>query len=103
MSTYYPVGTIVKLSIDKDCFFMISGYLPRQDNQKVRDYFGVPFPLGLTKANQYILFDKNCITDVIHTGYCDEECQIVMKGFEQLLDNINNFISDVNKKREEDR
>lgn len=94
MSVYYPIGTIVKLSIDKDMLFMISGYLTRQGEGHIYDYFAVPFPLGLVKDNQYISFNRHCITEVIHKGYCDDECQNVLDGFDQLVDNIKESISD---------
>ena len=88
MSTYYPVGTIVKLTIDSDMLFMISGYLVRQGDGKIFDYFAVPFPLGLTKENQYISFNRDCITEVIQKGYCDDVCEEVLRGFDQLVENI---------------
>lgn len=94
MSSYYPIGTIVRLTIDDKRLFMIAGYFPKQGNEKTRDYFGVPFPFGLTKENQYILFDSKCITEVVHTGYCDEECQSVLDGFEEFVENINKLASE---------
>lgn len=88
MSIYYPVGTIVKLTLDKDMLFMIAGYLTRQGDGDIHDYFAVPFPLGLSKANQYVSFNRNCITEVVHMGYCDEDCQNVLDGFDDLMKNI---------------
>ena len=88
MSIYYPVGTIVKLTLDKDMLFMIAGYLTRQGDGDIHDYFAVPFPLGLSKANQYVSFNRNCITEVVHMGYCDEDCQNVLNGFDDLMKNI---------------
>ena len=93
MSIYYPIGTVVKLSIDSDMLFMISGYLTRQGNGDIYDYFAVPFPLGLAKENQYISFYRGCITDFVHIGYCDEECSNVLNGFDELVDNIRTSIN----------
>lgn len=94
MSSYYPIGTIVRLTIDEQRLFMIAGYLPRQGDGETRDYFGVPFPLGLMKENQYILFDHKCITEVIHPGYCDDECRKLLDGFDQFVENINKAASE---------
>lgn len=94
MSIYYPVGTIVKLTIDSDMLFMISGYLTRQGDGKIFDYFAVPFPMGLAKDNQYISFNRNCITQVVHMGYCDEQCSKVLEGFDQFVENIKKSTSD---------
>lgn len=88
MSIYYPIGTVVKLTIDKDMLFMIAGYLTRQGDGKIHDYFAVPFPLGLIKDNQYISFNRDCITEVVHMGCCDEECQEVLEGFDQFAENL---------------
>lgn len=46
MSVYHPIGTIVKLTIDEDMLFVISGYLTRQADGKTFDYFAVPFPFS---------------------------------------------------------
>ena len=94
MSTYHPIGTIVKLTIDKDMLFMIAGYLTRQGDGKTYDYFAVPFPLGLMKENQYISFNHDRITEVIHTGYCDEEGQEVLEGFDQFVENLKKAATD---------
>lgn len=98
MSMYYPIGTIVRLTIDKEMLFMISGYLTRQSGYPIYDYFAVPFPLGLVKENQYILFDQQNIIEVVHEGYCDEECQSVLDGFEELVTNLKNAMPESNDK-----
>lgn len=88
MNTYYPIGTIVRLSIDEDMLFMIAGYLTRQGEGKIYDYFAVPFPFGLMKENQYLSFNHDRITEVVHVGYCDEECQMALDAFDELTANI---------------
>lgn len=88
MSSYYPIGTVVKLTLDPDLLFMIAGYLPRQDEGEFRDYFVVPLPLGLSGENQYVLCDHSRITEVVYPGYCDEECQEVLDGFDQFADRL---------------
>lgn len=86
MSVYHPIGTIVKLTIDEDMLFMIAGYLTRQGDGKTFDYFAVPFPLGLTKDNQYISFNHDRITEVVYSGYCDEECNKLLKSVDQFVE-----------------
>lgn len=88
MSVYHPIGTIVKLSLDENRLFMIAGYLVKQGNRTTHDYFAVPYPLGLVEENQYIIFNRECITDVIHIGYCDEECEKVLAGYDEFVDNL---------------
>lgn len=93
MSEYYPIGTIVKLTIDEDMLFMISGYLTRQGDGRTYDYFAVPFPLGLMKDNQYISFNHDRITEVVHSGYCDDECKKLLNSLDQLVENLKNAAS----------
>ena len=94
MSTYHPIGTVVRLTIDPDMLFAIAGYLPRRDGGKMFDYFAVPFPFGLAKSNQYILFNADRITEVVHMGYCDEEGQALLDGFDQLFVNLKKAASE---------
>lgn len=94
MSMYHPIGTIVRLSIDEDMLFMISGYLTKQGDGKTHDYFAVPFPFGLMKDNQYISFNRDCITEVVYNGYCDDECQNVLDGFDQFVENLKKAASE---------
>ena len=98
MNTYYPVVTIVKLSLDKDRLFMIAGYFTKQGDGHYHDYFAVPFPLGLIKENQYLSFNANCITEVVQLGYCDDDCQKVLDGLDEFTQNIKKHISEQAKK-----
>lgn len=88
MSIYHPIGTVVKLTLDKDMLFMIAGYLTRQGDGRVFDYFAVPFPLGLIKENQYVSFNRDCITEVVHVGYRSEACDKLLDGFDQIAVNL---------------
>ena len=89
MNIYYPIGTIVKLTLDEEMLFMISGYMVRQADEKTHDYMAVPFPFGLVKSDQYVIFNRKCIVEVVHKGYCDEECQQVLDGLDQFVENLN--------------
>ena len=88
MSTYYPIGSIVKLYMDENKLFMIAGYLPKHEDSGVFDYFAVPFPYGMTDDSKYICFNRQAITQLVHTGYCDAECQEVLEGFDQIVANF---------------
>ena len=99
MSKYYPIGTMVKLTIDEDMLFMIAGYLPTQDGGKAYDYFAVPYPMGLMKENRYISFNSDRITEVVHVGYCNDECQKILNGFDESFENIKKLINDGQEKK----
>ncbi len=98
MSKYYPVGTIVKLNLSEDNLFMISGYFPKREDSLVYDYFAVPYPLGLIDETSYICFNSSSITEVVYEGYCDEQREKTLNGFDEMLSNIKQAIK---KKSEE--
>ena len=95
MSVYYPIGTIVKVTLDEDMLFMISGYLATQNKGKAFDYMAVPFPLGLMRSNHYIIFNKECITEVVHVGYCDNECKSILDDFDKFVENIKDAVREI--------
>lgn len=98
MSLYHPIGTIVKLDLDESLQFMIAGYLPKREDSSVFDYFAVPFPFGLVDETKYICFNRESITEVVHEGFCDEQCEEVLTGFDEFAANLKKVISDAKHK-----
>ena len=94
MSTYYPVGTIVKLTLDEDALFMIAGYLTKYGDGPTRDYFAVPFPFGLMKLDQALAFNHSRITEVVHEGYRDDECETLLGALDQMSEKIRKFVAE---------
>ena len=88
MNSYYSIGTVVTLRHNPNFQFMIAGYWPKKEESKVFDYFAVPYPTGLINSEQYIGFDSESIADVVYEGYCDEECQRVLQGFDEFARNL---------------
>lgn len=84
MSRYYPIGTVVKLELYDVLHFMIAGYLPKTGDGRVYDYFGVLFPFGILDEAKCICFNHNSITEMVHEGFCSEECSAVLDGFEEF-------------------
>ena len=87
MTSYLPIGSLVALKQDLGCW-IIAGYLPHTQEDSVYDYFAVPFPLGMLGAQDYLCFDRNAISHIIHTGFCDESCQNVLDGLAQFSGNL---------------
>lgn len=101
MSEYYPIGTIVKLKGNEVLHVMVAGYLPQREDAGVFDYFGVPFPYGLTDETNYLCFNKNKIAEIVFEGYCDENCEEVLKGLGAFADNVKNAFLIENSKRKQ--
>lgn len=88
MSKYYPIGTIVKLNGNDILHVMVAGYLPQREDSGVFDYFGVPFPYGLTDESNYICFNKNMIAELVFEGYEDEEGKEILSALEDVVTNV---------------
>lgn len=68
-----PLGTVVLLK-GATRKIVIIGYYPQEEgNDKIWDYFGCAYPMGVIASNQSLLFDTVQIEKVIYMGYCDNE------------------------------
>lgn len=81
---YYPVGTVVSVK-DSNAMLMIAGYLPNVKEGKVYDYFGVAYPFGMLKMDDYICFDHKIIDKVVHMGYSDSQAEEFLDRYEEML------------------
>ena len=67
--TFLPIGSIVLLTntLKK---VMIIGYLVVSNNNSkiIYDYAGCMYPEGVISSEQVIVFNRNQIKEVIHTG-----------------------------------
>lgn len=62
-----PIGTVVELNNHPGNPVMINGYcMVTKDG--MRDYVGVPYPLGTENDVQMIIFNAELITGVLHEG-----------------------------------
>ena len=99
MKELFPIGTAVRLRSQGELTFMIAGYLIRVENQGVKDYFAVPYPLGLLAPSTYICFNRDEISQVLHMGYCDAGCQKLLDGLGEFEQNL---LTAVDKLKERD-
>ena len=88
MSAYLPIGSIVTLDGEKSGIYMIAGYLPKEEDGNVSDYFGVPYPLGLLRPDVFTCFDRNEITELVYRGYSDGACEKLLDGLNQFEKNL---------------
>lgn len=67
--TFLPIGSVVLLTntLKK---VMITGYLVVSNNNSkiIYDYAGCMYPEGVISSEQVIVFNRNQIKEVIHTG-----------------------------------
>ncbi|MBQ4583395.1 MAG: DUF4176 domain-containing protein [Bacilli bacterium] len=71
---FLPIGTVVILK-NATKKVMVIGFLAtdKNNNKKVYDYVGCPYPEGVVSNKQYLLFNHAQIENVFHVGYEDAE------------------------------
>ncbi len=71
---YLPIGTVLLLKGGTKKV-MINGYCAvTEDNQnKIYDYRGCPFPEGVLESNGVALFDHSQINEIVHMGFRNDE------------------------------
>lgn len=94
MSLYHAIGTIVRIDLDEELQFMIAGYLPKREDSGIFDYFAVPFPFGFVDERKYICFNRDAVTEVVFEGFCDEQCEEILNGFDELASDLKKAVTD---------
>lgn len=85
MNDFYPLGTVVRLSGDKD-YIMIVGRIVG-NGEDMYDYAGVAFPIGV-EGDDYFLFNEDEIEEVTFIGFQDERELVFSRAISEALDNI---------------
>lgn len=79
---FLPIGTLVLLK-DAKKKVMITSYLifskGENDEKKIFDYGGCPYPEGIVESNFAVGFNHDKIDKVLHVGYEDEESKALNK------------------------
>ncbi len=65
-----PIGSVVVLLGEKQKY-MICGRKQKDENGYIYDYYGCPFPHGMTIEDDGVLFDAGNIAMVLFLGYQD--------------------------------
>lgn len=86
---FLPIGTVVLLK-NATKKVMITSYLifakGDQEEKKMYDYGGCPYPEGIIESNFAVGFNHDKIEEVIHLGYVDEDAKKLKQA---LLDSEN--------------
>ena len=89
---YLPIGSIVLVN-DGEKKMMIIGYKVRsaEDSDKVWDYLGCIYPIGVFSKKVNFVFDHKEIREICFSGFSDEE-------HKKLVDRLNSIKdSELNK------
>lgn len=100
MKKYLPIGSVVLLKNGKQRI-MITGYASIDMNKKdkVYDYIGCMFPIGIISTEQSLLFDHEDIVKVFCIGFQDEEQKAFGEKLKEVMtkENIEKMLADINK------
>ncbi len=82
---FLPLGSVVLLK-DAQRPIVIIGYtVVEEGSTDIWDYLGCAYPIGVIDPSKNLLFQRNQIEKVLHTGYTDDEGN---KFLDQLTDNV---------------
>jgi hypothetical protein len=82
---FLPLGSVVLLK-DAQRPIVIIGYtVVEEGSTDIWDYLGCAYPIGVIDPSKNLLFQRNQIAQVLHTGYTDDDGN---KFLDQLTDNV---------------
>lgn len=70
---YLPIGSIVLLKEGKKKIMITGYYVTNVSDNKIYDYSACIYPEGIVDNKTIILFNHEDISNIIFTGYSDEE------------------------------
>ena len=87
---FLPIGSVVLLKGGK-VRVMITGYATIDMNQKdkVFDYCGCVYPVGVIDSKQNLLFNHEDIERIFAIGFSDEEQKTFIKNFKESFTDEN--------------
>ena len=85
--TLLPIGSVIRLE-EAEKRLMIVGILQKNEDGKLYDYIGCPYPEGFLDFDNLFLFQHKDIEDVLYLGFDDLERQAFIKNLEQELEKL---------------
>ena len=70
---YLPVGSVVMLKEATRGVIIIGYAVVEEGENKVWDYLGCAYPIGVINSENNLLFNKDQIEKVVFEGYSDSE------------------------------
>lgn len=83
---FIPIGSVVLLKDAKVKVMIIGFAAVEHGKNKIWDYIGCAYPIGVVNSENNLLFDADKIDKVIALGYSDEEDKTFRKGLEVNLE-----------------
>ena len=87
---FLPLGSVVLLKDAKRPIVVIGYTVVEEGNTEIWDYLGCAYPIGVIDPGKNLLFQRNQIEKVLHTGYTDDEGN-------QFLDQLTESVKQIKK------
>ncbi len=87
---YLPVGSVVLLKGAKRNVVIIGYSVVEDGNDKVWDYLGSPYPMGVVGREANLMFDMDQIEKVLFYGYRDDEGKHFLELLVQEMEKVKN-------------
>ena len=88
MKHLLPVGSVVLLE-EATRYVVIIGYAPVEEgSDKVWDYLGCAYPIGVIGTDKNLLFNRDKIEKIIYTGFVDDEGTKFISTLEKEMEKI---------------
>ena len=88
--SFLPVGSVVLLKGAKKEIVIIGFAVKEDGNDKVWDYLGAPYPIGVIGSDKNLLFNREQIQKVVALGYSNEEEKKFREVLESSMKEIKN-------------
>jgi hypothetical protein len=101
---FLPIGTIVVLKGAKKPIMVTSYFIfsKAKEDDRIFDYGGCPYPIGLVDPNSSFAFNHDDIEKVVHLGYVDEDHKKLSKTLtdteKEIKEKIKEEMSKMDKK-----
>ena len=82
---FLPLGSVVLLKDATRPIVIIGFTVVEEGNPEIWDYLGCAYPIGVIDPSKNLLFQRDQIAKVLHTGYTDDEGN---KFLDQLTENV---------------
>lgn len=84
-NSFLPVGSVVLLKEATRPVVVIGYMMIEEGSTEIWDYLGCAYPIGVIGDQKNLLFKKDQIEKVLHTGYLDEEGKNFLKVLEESV------------------
>lgn len=84
---FLPIGSVVSLEGAEKKVMIMGAAIERENDKKVYDYIGVPYPEGYVDSETMFLFMAEDIKEIHFIGFVNAELQTFMNKYAKLLEN----------------